>query len=198
MRMRKRRILPATWPRTTWSLSSFSRKMAFGKASMTSPSNSTFSSLAMPSGTVAVDGSAGGGRRRASCAVLPGARSALPGRRGSRRLLGVRRPLRRRLVGVGRVLRAAAVLVRRPLAVVLGVVGPGLLLPGAGRVVLLRPLGARARVLAEERLRAERHLGLGEVAAELALGRLHVRAPDRRGDRAALGVGSERVGVLRV
>ena len=40
--MRKRRILPATWPRTTWSLSSFTRNIAFGRASMTSPSNSTF------------------------------------------------------------------------------------------------------------------------------------------------------------
>ena len=44
--MRKRRILPATCPRTTWSLSSFTRNIALGRASMTSPSNSTFSSFA--------------------------------------------------------------------------------------------------------------------------------------------------------
>src|SRR3712207_4391593 len=45
MRMRKRRILPATWPRTSCPLSSFTRNIAFGRASTTSPSNSTFSSL---------------------------------------------------------------------------------------------------------------------------------------------------------
>ena len=44
--MRKRRILPATWPRTSWPLSSCTRNMAFGSASTTSPSNSTFSSFA--------------------------------------------------------------------------------------------------------------------------------------------------------
>src|SRR5919109_661253 len=48
MRMRKRRILPATWPRTSWPLSSCTRNMAFGSASTTSPSNSTFSSFAKP------------------------------------------------------------------------------------------------------------------------------------------------------
>src|SRR3954468_3735543 len=46
IRMRKRRIFPATWPRTSWPLSSFTRNMAFGRASTTSPSNSTFSSFA--------------------------------------------------------------------------------------------------------------------------------------------------------
>src|SRR3954447_18973122 len=46
MRMRKRRILPATCPSTSWPLSSWTRNMAFGRASTTSPSNSTFSSLA--------------------------------------------------------------------------------------------------------------------------------------------------------
>src|SRR3954447_14248257 len=46
MRMRKRRILPATCPSTSWPLSSCTRNMAFGSASTTSPSNSTFSSLA--------------------------------------------------------------------------------------------------------------------------------------------------------
>src|SRR3712207_6290207 len=48
MRTRNRRILPATWPRTSWPLSSCTRNMAFGSASTTSPSNSTFSSFAKP------------------------------------------------------------------------------------------------------------------------------------------------------
>src|SRR6266852_76051 len=43
--IRNRRILPATCPRTTCPLSSLTRNMAFGSASTTSPSNSTFSSL---------------------------------------------------------------------------------------------------------------------------------------------------------
>src|SRR3954469_4554774 len=46
MRMRNRRILPATCPSTSWPLSSCTRNMAFGSASTTSPSNSTFSSFA--------------------------------------------------------------------------------------------------------------------------------------------------------
>src|SRR4051794_19560478 len=45
MRMRKRRILPAQWPSTSWPLSSCTRNIAFGSASTTSPSNSTFSSF---------------------------------------------------------------------------------------------------------------------------------------------------------
>src|SRR5688500_4523584 len=48
MRIRKRRILPATWPSTSCPLSSCTRNMAFGSASTTSPSNSTFSSFAKP------------------------------------------------------------------------------------------------------------------------------------------------------
>src|SRR5919106_5121300 len=48
IRIRKRRILPATWPRTSCPLSSCTRNMAFGSASTTSPSNSTFSSFAKP------------------------------------------------------------------------------------------------------------------------------------------------------
>src|SRR5579862_5065994 len=48
MRILKRRILPATWPSTVRSmLSSFTRNIAFGRASTTSPSSSTFSSLGM-------------------------------------------------------------------------------------------------------------------------------------------------------
>src|SRR2546423_885529 len=46
MRIRKRRILPATCPSTSWPLSSCTRNIAFGSASTTSPSNSTFSSFA--------------------------------------------------------------------------------------------------------------------------------------------------------
>src|SRR3954467_12327401 len=45
--MRKRRILPARWPRTSWPLSSFTRNIRLGRASVISPSNSTFSSTAM-------------------------------------------------------------------------------------------------------------------------------------------------------
>src|ERR1035441_7985237 len=48
MRILKRRILPATCPSTTCSLSSFTRNIAFGRASITSPSNSTLSSFATP------------------------------------------------------------------------------------------------------------------------------------------------------
>src|SRR5689334_11892940 len=46
MRIRKRRILPATCPSTSCPLSSCTRNMAFGSASTTSPSNSTLSSFA--------------------------------------------------------------------------------------------------------------------------------------------------------
>src|SRR4051812_32590062 len=46
MRIRNRRILPATWPSTSCPLSSCTRNMAFGSASVTSPSNSTLSSFA--------------------------------------------------------------------------------------------------------------------------------------------------------
>src|SRR5918992_2351227 len=49
IRIRKRRILPATWPSTSCPLSSCTRNMAFGSASTTSPSNSTFSSFAKSS-----------------------------------------------------------------------------------------------------------------------------------------------------
>src|ERR1700761_6623321 len=50
MRIRKRRILPATWPSTTRSmLSSLTRNIAFGRASTTSPSSSTLSSFGIQS-----------------------------------------------------------------------------------------------------------------------------------------------------
>src|SRR5918992_880553 len=48
MRMRNRRILPATCPSTSWPLSSCTLNIALGSASTTSPSNSTFSSFAKP------------------------------------------------------------------------------------------------------------------------------------------------------
>src|SRR5215216_4788512 len=46
MRIRNRLIFPATWPSTSCPLSSCTRNMAFGRASTTSPSNSTLSSFA--------------------------------------------------------------------------------------------------------------------------------------------------------
>src|SRR3954452_19435191 len=46
-RMRKRRILPARCPSTSCPLSSFTRNIRLGSASVISPSNSTFSSTAM-------------------------------------------------------------------------------------------------------------------------------------------------------
>src|SRR3954451_21078181 len=111
MRIRKRRILPATWPRTMWSLSSFTRNIALGRASTTSPSNSTFSSFAMhgerssppaahlaPERRLAGWGDAAdrGGRRR----------------RRRRRATGGRGRLRRRLVQRRRVALAAVAVVR--------------------------------------------------------------------------------------
>ena len=125
MRMRKRRILPATWPRTSWSLSSFTRNMAFGSASMTSPSNSTLSSLA-----IARD------RTRAACRrrlfVNGDSRWRLLGRRAPcrRRCRRRRRRWLRRRVGVGRRRRgpasasgSAGLRLRRALVLVVGVRG---------------------------------------------------------------------------
>src|SRR3954462_12405882 len=45
MRTSWRRIFPEMCPSTSWSLSSFTRNIVFGRASMTSPSISIFSSL---------------------------------------------------------------------------------------------------------------------------------------------------------
>src|SRR5919108_275012 len=42
MRMRNRRILPATWPRTVWPLSSSTRNIALGSASATSPGTPSY------------------------------------------------------------------------------------------------------------------------------------------------------------
>src|SRR5215210_3304894 len=51
-------------------------------------------------------------------------------------------------------------------------------------------LAAAGGVPAEERLRAERRLGRREVAAELALRRLHVGVPDLRRERGPRNVGA--------
>src|SRR4051812_41100376 len=162
MRMRKRRILPATWPSTSWPLSSCTRNIAFGSASSTSPSNSTFSSLGIgrnvpgrqggkrvfggpaygggavpPAGGtgVCVGRGAGGGGPRG---VRRGGGRGGPGGRGRPRPLGGGRPLRAAVGGVGRVLRRA---LPGPLAV-----GPAVaLLPGlqAGAAVVGVRVAAR-------------------------------------------------------
>src|SRR5262245_36591097 len=45
--MRNRRILPARWASSSWSFSSFTRNRRFGRASVTSPSISSFCSTAI-------------------------------------------------------------------------------------------------------------------------------------------------------
>src|SRR4051794_17277284 len=119
--MRKRRILPATWPSTRWPLSSLTRNIAFGSASTTSPSNSTLSSLAMARRTLPAPA-----RRSAGSA---GCRAARVGR-----------PLRRRLIGVG-----------RELLLLLGLLGAGTAAAAgapalAGPAVVDRPGAALRRV----------------------------------------------------
>src|SRR5215208_3129854 len=143
MRIRKRRILPATWPRTTWSLSSFTRNMALGRASMTSPSNSTFSSLAIPAGTVPVTGRPGepfaSGPARAAEGPGSGPRAAPAGGEaaGERSQSGA---------GAGRH-RVRSARWRRGPAVLTGsarlgrLVGPRL--PGGGRLLRRRLVGVR-------------------------------------------------------
>src|SRR4051812_45981198 len=191
MRMRWRRILPATWPRTMWSLSSFTLNIAFGRASTTSPSNSTFSSLLTEGegSAAAAKGSAGRDvlrrvdRRPALRGRLRRGLGGLCGRRLSRLRLSCRRLRLRRL-------RAA--LGCGPAVVRPAVAGGALLLAGV-LLLLVRPaaalglvlgLGLDLLVLALERLALERLLGLGEVAAAL-LGDLHVLLPDRGRVRAA-------------
>src|SRR3954449_10810241 len=97
MRMRNRRILPATWPRTVWPLSSSTRNIALGRASTTSPSSSTFSSLAMRAERVVH-------ARRAGGLVTVVAY----GRSGIRWGLDVGRLLGRRVVELGVVIATAA------------------------------------------------------------------------------------------
>src|SRR3954452_1513484 len=46
-RMRNRRIFPARWASSSWSFSSFTRNSRFGRASVTSPSISSFCSTAI-------------------------------------------------------------------------------------------------------------------------------------------------------
>src|SRR3954470_24955840 len=194
MRMRKRRILPATWPRTSWPLSSCTRNMAFGRASTTSPSNSTFSSFAKPP------------------ALYQSPRSAPRGRSAGRRAagagaLGVRRPLGRGLV-LARVEAAVAVPGSRvgPRAAGGRRRGGGRGRRGGGRRRRggdRRGRGRRARGLAHaaglaadavarvgpvERLRDERLLGQRERAAERAARLAHVGAPDLRRVGAAVEV----------
>src|SRR3954452_16353106 len=210
MRMRNRRILPATCPSTSWPLSSCTRNMAFGSASTTSPSNSTFSSFAKRSASsdrpyvrglralVAIWCShpprrAGlyQARRRAHqpWAPPPGIAPSLG--------LGARSDRLR----LGRRLRRALVLVRvelRPAGGVLLVLRLRLLLVAlrlGGRVVLAAAqaelVAAVAGVLPEERPRLERLLRLRERPAEVADDRLHVGAPDVRRERAAVDVAAE-------
>src|SRR3954454_15167709 len=64
-RMRNRRILPARCPRTSCPLSSLTRNIRFGRASVISPSNSTFSSTAIwaPPAVLTRDGRARGPRK---------------------------------------------------------------------------------------------------------------------------------------
>src|SRR5690242_11265435 len=222
IRIRKRRILPATWPSTSWPLSSCTLNIAFGSASTTSPSNSTLSSL----GIVAdrntarhgaekrlVNALGGGLRGRGARAAAGAGPTGRPGARAGAATgpgLPVRVPvavpvplagargrggLRRGGVLVARVLGGA---VAGAVAVGLGrlagleALGRALVgLVGAGLVVLDAGLG----VLAEERRGDERVLGLGEVAAVLAVGDLHVLAPDRRRDLAAGRALAERAAV---
>src|SRR3954451_12433084 len=100
-------------------------------------------------------------RRRIALATVAG--SSPVGRRSARGLAGGGRAARARHRGA---------LARRAVVEAL-----------AGAVV--EATAAAARVLAEERPRHERVLGLLEPAAELAAGLLHVLAPELRRDRAA-------------
>src|SRR5918911_429684 len=179
MRMRKRRILPATCPRTSWPLSSCTLNIAFGSASTTSPSNSTFSSLGIGR-TVPAPARAHARRKRTyggGAAGAPGGGGAPLGPAGG----GVRAG-----GGVVAVGARLAGLQRAPRVRVGGVVA---------RLVALH---ARRGVLAEERRGVERHLRQREVTAVLAVGHLHVGAPDRRGHLAAGHAGTERAAVGRV
>src|SRR5215210_849494 len=155
MRIRNRRILPATCPSTSWPLSSCTRNMAFGSASTTSPSNSTFSSFAKAAILISARG-----LRPAALAVALVAPA------------GVRRRLWRGLVGVrvealvvAALVVAAALVGRLVAAGVLGLLGRlgrgDRRRSGARRVgdVVLGALPPGGGVLAEEGLRLERRLG---------------------------------------
>src|SRR6478609_5235298 len=209
MRMRKRRIFPATWPSTVWSLSSRTRNIAFGRASITSPSSSTLSSLDMvaapyhrrgrdwPSWRGGRELLAGGGLRPAALVAVAVALAVSVVARDDlgRRLVGARRVLRRAVLGSRRRRgRGAGAGRGRPGHA--GRVGAG----GRRRVAGGRARAATARpaVLAEERGGLEGRRGLLELAAEAALGRLHVGAPDRRGHLAARRALAERAPLARM
>src|SRR5664279_3017330 len=207
MRILKRRILPATCPSTTCSLSSFTRNIAFGRASITSPSNSTLSSFATPYpiwrqhlsawrplvscielklpargrrrrfGSVPVDPSAG---RRA--AGFPDGRFRGGGRRGP--FAWLRRSRATFACGTRAVARSSPPRRRRARFAVF-LLGAGFLRLGFAFLIALRL--ARGGVLAVERLVGDGFLGLREFDARLAFGdRGHVRVPDFRWEEAAL------------
>src|SRR5947209_7703185 len=196
MRIRKRRILPATWPSTVWPLSSWTRNMAFGSASTTSPSNSTFSSLGTSGPPAGRYSTARTGAAALTAALAVAVAAAL------------RRHLRRRLVEVrvGVVADAGLLLVLAPVrlgsrAAVAGgprrgrhrrrrrPVGVG----AARRHALVGARRATDGVVAEERRALEGHRRLGELAATPLRRPLHEVVPDQRGRRAAehLAVGRD-------
>src|SRR3954470_22388745 len=147
-------------------------------------------------------------RRRAAAAPAASRRPAAGGRGGLRRGLVERRRIalaavagagavgcrraRRLAVDRARAARARDRSALRTGAVVEAVAGP---VVEAGAVV--EAAAAAARVLAEERPRHERMLGLREAAAEPAAGDLHVLAPQLGRDRAA-GDARHRLARLRV
>src|SRR5215212_10599937 len=184
MRMRKRRILPATWPRTTWSLSSLTRNIAFGRASITSPSSSTFSSLGTREPYQRSVYSRGSAGRRARAAAF-----ARAGRRVAVAASGGRLLLRRVRVGVR--VRVRAIAGSRGRARSRGRLVRRL----AGRVA--QAVVVCAGVGAEERLTLERLLRRRPVLAVVALRDRHELVPDRRGDRAAEDGAAERRRLVR-
>src|SRR3954447_20587989 len=99
-RMRNRRILPARCASSSWSFSSLTRNIRFGRASVTSPSISSFCSTAMGI-TPQTRKKAAGGRRRlgpfileASGGAAPGGELAVAGELLQRRRLQLAHPLR--------------------------------------------------------------------------------------------------------
>src|SRR5215218_1659739 len=183
MRMRKRRILPATWPRTTWSLSSLTRNIAFGRASITSPSSSTFSSFGTREPYQRSAHRRGSARWGAGAAALGG--------RGRLRRRGLRRLLRRIRVGVRIRVRAVGGGGRRVWR------GCRSVARVVRRVVAARAVVIGAGVCAEVRGALERLLRLRPAAAEVALRDGHEVVPDRRGDRAAEDGAAERGRLVR-
>src|SRR3954447_20237886 len=193
MRARRRRILPARWPRTMCSLSSRTRKVALGSCSTTSPSSSIPSSSAMAGATLMARRGAPAGRSaRGAAGPTAGAGAGAPARVPAASGPGTGRGLGRGLVEGGGV-----VVARGPRA---GARASGRRAAGGrGRVVVrrggpaARAVGARgarraagAGVVPVERLGLEGLRGLGEVVTAAAVGGRHVVVPDPRGERAAL------------